>query len=386
MDALIIGAGITGATIARELANNGLNIIIWDKRSHIGGNAYDYVDDHGILVHKYGPHTFHTNKLDLYEYINRFSEWTDFKLKCGAYINGRITPTPFNFKTIDTYFPGIKAKLIKQSLMKCFSNRKTITVLEALSARDYYIREYAEFLYNNDYKLYTSKQWGIPLENIDVSIFKRVPLQLSFDEGYFLDRYQVMPKYGYTSFFKNLLDHENIKVILEKDALEHLSIGTDDRVYIDGNEVSGPVIYTGPLDELFSCSEGELQYRSVVYQLEYEPIVSKQPYPVVAYPQDEEYTRITEYKKLTRQKVMGTTFSKEFPLKYKRQCLLEPYYPVNTTESDYVYNKYKIKADKVKKLYICGRLGDFKYYNMDMALERALDISKNIIRLNFHRG
>lgn len=376
MNALVIGCGLTGSVVARFLAEE-LNkkVVIWERRNHIGGNMYDYYDEHNILVHRYGPHIFHTNNKKIYDFICRFAKWEKYKLTYMAYINGKFTPTPFNFKTIDDYFTENEAADLKERIKKVFAGRDTATVLEVLNCSDEKIRAYAQFLFDNDYSLYTAKQWGVPASEIDPSVLKRVPLRFSYDVGYFDDKYQVMPVATYTEFFKNLLNHPNIKVETGVEALEYLKI-KETQILIDGKAPNIPVIYTGALDELFGLSEGKLPYRSLRFEWKYENIDSKQDAPVVAYPQAEGFTRITEYKKLPVQNVKGTTYAVEYPLTYNDNEKMEPYYPVLTESSQNIYKKYLEKAKAVNNLYCAGRLADFKYYNMDQALERALNLCK----------
>ena len=376
MDALVVGCGLTGSVVARFLAEKlNKNVVIWERRNHIGGNMYDYYDEHNILVHKYGPHIFHTNNKKIYDFICRFAKWEKYKLTYMVYMNGKFTPTPFNFTTIDDYFTESEAADLKERIKKVFAGSDTATVLEVLNCSDEKIRAYAQFLFDNDYSLYTAKQWGVPASEIDPSVLKRVPLRFSYDVGYFDDKYQVMPADTYTDFFKNLLNHPNIKVETGVEALEHLKIDGKE-ILIDGKAQNIPVIYTGALDELFGLSEGKLPYRSLRFEWKYENIDSKQDAPVVAYPQAEGFTRITEYKKLPVQNVKGTTYAVEYPLTYNENGKMEPYYPVLTENSQNIYKKYLEKAKAVNNLYCAGRLADFKYYNMDQALERALNLCK----------
>ena len=379
MDALIIGCGLTGAVIARQLAECGKKVQIWERRKHIGGNMYDYVDAHGFLVQKYGPHTFHTQKKELYDYMCRFEAWQDYKLTCGAVWDGKYTPTPFNFTTIDVFYPPKRAAALKNKLAKAFSGRETATVVEVLQHPDPDIRGYAEFLFQNDYAPYTSKQWGISPKDIDSSVLKRVPLRFSYNEGYFDDPYQMMPLHSFTRFFQNLLNHPNIEISLNVEALEHLSVH-EERLFLDGTAYACPVIYSGTLAELFGCIYGRLPYRSLRFEWRYEEIDSFQDAPVVAYPQDKGYTRITEYKKLPVQNRTGSSYALEYPLTYCDGKKQEPYYPVLTEQSQCQYEKYLTLAKKVPTLYPCGRLGDFKYYNMDQALACALELSQRILR------
>lgn len=377
MDCLVIGCGLSGAVIARHLAQQGKQVVIWERRDHIGGNMYDYVDEHGFLVQKYGPHTFHTKQKFLYDYMCQYESWQEYKLTCGAVWNGTYTPTPFNFTTIDTFYPSQKAELLKEKLRTAFAGRSTATVVEVLEHPDPDIRGYAEYLFQNDYAPYTAKQWGVSPQEIDPSVLKRVPLRFSYAEGYFDDPYQVMPVHSFTHFFENLLNHPNIHVRLGVDALEHLQVDGE-KLTMDGEVLSCPVVYTGALDELFGCRFGRLPYRSLRFEWKYQSINSLQNAPVVAYPQESGFTRITEYKKLPVQDRPGTSYAVEYPLPYLEGSCQEPYYPVLTENSQQQYAKYQNLADQISNLTYCGRLADFKYYNMDQALERVLSVCKNI--------
>lgn len=381
MDCLIIGCGLTGAVIARELAEQGRRVTIWERREHIGGNMFDYVDTHGFLVQKYGPHIFHTKEKDLFDYMSRFEQWEPYHLTCGAVWSQKYTPTPFNFKTIDTFFPAGQASLLKEKLRSAFQGRETATVVEVLEHPDPDIRGYAEYLFQNDYAPYTAKQWGVSPDEIDVSVLKRVPLRFSYDEGYFDDPYQAMPAHSYTHFFENLLKHPNITVELGVEALERLTVDeSGGYLAVDGKKTDIPVIYTGALDELFHSACGHLPYRSLRFEWEYQEVESLQDAPVVAYPQAPGFTRITEYKKLPVQQGRGTSYAKEFPLPYQPESHAEPYYPVLTAESQKQYSLYQKKAQCIPNLFCCGRLGDFKYYNMDQALKRALELSHTLLK------
>lgn len=371
MDVLVIGCGLTGAVMARQLAEQGKRVQIWERRDHIGGNMYDYVDEHGFLVQKYGPHAFHTTQKVLYDYISRFEQWREFRLTCGAVWDGKFTPTPFNFTTIDTFYSPEQAKVLKQKLQASFAGRRSATVVEVLEHPDPDVRAYAEYLFEKDYAPYTAKQWGMDPKEIDASVLKRVPLRFSYEDGYFDDQYQVMPVHSYTQFFRNLLDHPNIQVELKVDALARLSV-SDGKLYIDAGPYENLVVYTGALDELFGCVYGRLPYRSLRFEWKYAEKEFFQSAPLVAYPQQPGYTRITEYKRLPAQKGIGTSYAVEYPLAYQPGRHQEPYYPVLTAESQSVYQKYRRKAEQIPNLVCCGRLADFKYYNMDQALERAL--------------
>lgn len=246
-----------------------------------------------------------------------------------------------------------------------------------LDCGDEYIHKFAQYLYDKDYAPYTVKQWGINPEQIDRDIFKRVPILFSYGSKYFDDPHQAMPVNGYTELIDNLLSHKNISVQTNLQALEHLSI-KDKMLFIDDKKADGTVVYTGPIDELFACKYGKLPYRSLRFEWKYEEIDSFQDMPVVAYPQAEGYTRITEYKKLPYQDVKGTTYAVEYPLPYKRGENSEPYYPILTDESKELFAKYSRLAADTKNLVCCGRLADFKYYNMDLAIDRALTVAEQL--------
>lgn len=376
-NAVVVGCGLTGGVIARHLAEQGKKVVILEKRDHIGGNMFDYTDEYGMLVQKYGPHTFHTRKRELYDYMLRFEEWEDYKLTCGAFIDGKCTPTPFNFQTIDDYYSPEDSAELKKHIRAAFPDRETATVVEVMQNPDPLVSGYAKFLFEKDYSLYTAKQWGVSPEEIDPSVLKRVPLRFSYDVGYFDDEFQVMPKHSFTEFFKRLLSHDNITVKLGVNALDHVSV-SDGKLLLNGAQCKTPVIYSGALDELFGGKFGKLPYRSLRFDWKHEDKDSIQDMPVVAYPQAEGFTRITEYNKLPVQCGKGTSYAVEYSLPVNSQSDCEPYYPVLTEESQKQYAKYKALADSVPNLICCGRLGDFKYYNMDQALERALEICEKI--------
>ena len=261
-------------------------------------------------------------------------------------------------------------------LAEVYPGRETVTVVEALGSEDHVIRGYAEYLFEKDYRPYTSKQWGIPPAEIDPSVLKRVPLRMSYGDRYFDDTYQVMPRTTFVDFFRRLLDHPNIAVELGVEALDRLRI-EDGRVVVDGMP-DVHVVYTGALDELFGFVHGRLPYRSLEFEFRRSDQDSFQPAPVVAYPSDPEVVRITEYKKLPVQEGDGTVYALERSLEYEPGKGLEPYYPVLTEESKAVYEGYRSMAESVDNLSFCGRLADFRYYNMDQALRRALELAATL--------
>ena len=380
-DVLVIGCGLSGAVCARQLADTGKKVCILERRNHIGGNMYDYKNKEGILVQKYGPHTFHTDKKMLYEYICKYSGWKEFRLNCGTFMNGKYTPMPFNFETIDIFYEKAEAEVIKRTLKQSYPDQVTVSILELLQHPNEVIKKYATFLYETDYKLYTAKQWGVHPKDIDPNVLKRVPVRLNYRTGYFDDVYQVMPEMSYTAFFENLLDSPCIDVRLNTDAGSEISLNeTTGNILYQNRIFEGYVIYTGPVDELFQMKYGALPYRSLEFKWKTEQVKSFQMDPVVAYPQAKGFTRITEYTKLPVQDVGNVTaYAVEYPIPYIEGRHVEPYYPVQTEESGKQHLKYRKLANKYKNLYLCGRLADFQYYNMDQALKKALDTVEQII-------
>ncbi|EGK8096202.1 UDP-galactopyranose mutase [Campylobacter lari] len=370
----IVGAGITGSVLARSIVDHlsDAKVVLIEKRRHIGGNMYDYIDKYGIMVHKYGPHTFHTNSKSIFEFINRFSDWIPYKSSCMAMINDKLTPCPFNYQTIDDFYNMDNAKKIKNALISEFKHRRKVSIVELINSKSMLVKEFATFLFENDYKLYTAKQWDIDVNEIDVSILKRVPIRLSYNKYYFDDLYQVLPSSGYISFFEKLLDHKNIKVITNENALDSFKIDfKTNKILFEGREFQHKLIYTGPLDELMNYQFGVLPYRSLRFKWYHEDIDLKQQAPIVVYPQVKDFTRVVEYKQMPYQKCKGTTYSVEYPEAYVPN-LNEAYYPILTQSNMDIYYKYKKSVRKIHNLYILGRLADYKYYNMDQAIKRAL--------------
>lgn len=379
----IVGSGLAGSVIANRLASSGKKVIIYEKREHTGGNVYDYVDEFGINVHKYGPHIFHTNSDRVYNFLSGFAKFDNYNLVCGSVIDGKCVRTSFDFSSIDTFFPEESNK-IKLSIKNKYGNAKSATILELLDCDNDLIRKFAKFLYDKDYAPYTAKQWGIDINKIDPSIFSRVPVLFSYDSKYFDDKYQGIPSLGYTNLINNLLDDVNITIELNKDALGVLHFD-ENSLKVKGQDSNCIVVYTGMIDSLFEFKYGVLPYRSLRFEFKHENIDSFQQYPVVAYPAAKGYTRITEYKKLPIQNVTGTTYAEEYPITYNNSNNSIPYYPILTNESKEMYAKYYSLAKKYNNLVLCGRLAEFKYYNMDQVVERALEISDLLLaKENFY--
>ena len=378
-DALVVGCGLSGSVIARFLAEEmGKKVLIIDRRDHRSGNMYDYRDENGFLVQQYGPHCFHTTKKELFDYMCRYSEWDRYEVTCMAQIDGKFTPSPFNFQTIDDLYPPEEAEKLKERIRAVYGNADKATIVNMLNCPDDMIRQYAELLFEKDYSLYTAKQWGISPSEIDVSVLKRVPVLFSYKFGYFDDEFQYLPRNGFSAFFDRLLDHPGITVKLNTTA-ESIMAVKDGAVFINGERADVPVIYTGAIDELLGCRYGRLPYRSLRFDMRTENTDSYQDAPLVAYPQAEGFTRITEYTKLPVQPTNGKTkIAVEYPIKYEPDAGTEPYYPIPTDDSAKLYERYVTDASGISGLYLCGRLANFKYYNMDQALENALSMCERL--------
>jgi UDP-galactopyranose mutase len=285
-----------------------------------------------------------------------------------------MSPSPVNFKTIEMYYAPEKARALQKRLMDCYQYEPKVTILELLRNGDPLIKEYADFLFGEDYRPYTVKQWNVKPEDLDVSVLSRVPVRFDYSDRYFDDRFQMMPEGGFTGFFKKMLSHPLIDIKLNTDAPSLLKI-RDNRLYYCDGAVDIPVIYTGAADELFGRKHGKLPYRSLWFDYKTLDTDDYQPAQGCAYPKAAGYTRVTEFTKLPPQDGKGKTIvAFEYPTAYGSDKGKEPYYPVLTAESASIYAKYKSEADKISNLYVCGRLGDFKYYNMDQAVLRALEV------------
>lgn len=377
-DVVIVGAGFSGSIMAYMLATEqNKKVLLVEKRENIAGNMYDFLDNNGIRIQKYGPHTFHTNNEEVYKFITQFCDLEEYKLKCEAVIDNISTPTPFNFKTIDQFYSIEKAERLKKKLIECYGNTKA-TVLELLENEDNDIREYAQFLFDKDYSLYTAKQWGKKPEEIDPSILRRVPVVFNYRDTYFNDKYEGVPENGFTKMFEKMLNNPNITIKLNINALNYIKFNEEkEKLTYCGYDI--PIIYTGAIDELFNYKYGKLPYRSLYFEYKYFNTSNYQNVAIVAHPAGVPYTRITEYTKLPYQHVgEKTVIAIEYPLAYDKNADKgnEPYYPVLTEESQQQYNRYLEYSKKFKNLTLCGRLADFKYYNMDQVIERTLKLYK----------
>lgn len=378
-DCIVIGSGFAGATAADILAREkGKKVLVIEKRSHIGGNCYDVKDKHGILIHQYGPHIFHTNNKEVYEYLSLFTEWYDYSHEVEGYIDGEYMPVPFNLNTLRQVYGQEKAEILEEKLKAAYGEGSRVPILELRKNKDKDIRDIAEFVYQKIFLKYTMKQWGQKPEEIDPAVTGRVPVLISYDNRYFQDTYQGMPLEGYTPVFEKMLAHPNIDVVAGTDALSILKFEEDGRVLYEGREFNGTIIYTGPVDELFGCRYGKLPYRSLDFRFEYFKKDEYQPKAVVNYTVSEDYTRITEFKKLTGQKAEGTTIMKEYPKAYTGENGQIPYYSIANEENNKLYEKYRQLAQNYKDMHLLGRLAEYKYYNIDAIVAHALETVRSI--------
>lgn len=380
-DSIIIGAGCAGAVAARKLAEKNKRVLIIEQRSHVGGNCYDEKDSQGILIHKYGPHIFHTNQKNVYEFLSKYTKWYAYRHEVVGNVNGKLLPIPFNLNTIRMVYGEKKGEQLERELIAAYGKDSRVPILELKNSSSKEIQDIASFVYENIFLKYTMKQWGQTPEQIDSAVTARVPVLLSYDNRYFQDKYQGMPLYGYTKMFERMLEHENITVNTNTKAEEIITIKEKEAVYFDGKPFEGPVIYTGALDELFQCRFGRLPYRSLDFKLEQHPISFYQSHGVVNYTVSEEYTRITEFKYLTGQEEEiknCTTIMKEYPHAYTGEEGQLPYYAIMNEENNTLYQKYVSLVEQIPNFYLLGRLAEYKYYNIDAIVGKALEIGEKL--------
>ncbi|HET6724726.1 MAG TPA: UDP-galactopyranose mutase [Gammaproteobacteria bacterium] len=361
-DAVVVGAGFTGSTIAERLASRfDQTVLIIDRRDHIGGNAYDEHNRDGILVHKYGPHIFHTNSERVWRYLSQFTEWRPYEHHVLGSVEGALVPIPFNFNTLRMLFPEVMARRLEEKLVACYGFGGRVPILKLRESDDAEVKELAQYVYKHVFESYTRKQWGLEPDELSPHVTARVPVRLSRDDRYFQDTYQAMPADGYARLFRRLLHHPNIRLMLNTDYRDIESDVGCDAIY-----------YTGPIDEYFNYRYGPLPYRSLRFDVRTEGRDRHQPVGTVNYPCQYDYTRITEQKHLTGQKSQVTTLVYEYPRAHT-PGETEPYYPIPRDETKCIYAKYRQAARKLDgKVTFCGRLGGYQYYNMDQAVATAL--------------
>lgn len=377
-DFIIVGAGFAGTILAERLASqNGKRVLLIEQRDHIAGNMYDYYDVNGVLVHKYGPHLFRTNSPRVLSYISQFTDWHPYQHRVLANVQDQLIPVPFNLTSIERLLPD-SAEQLKAMLITEFGMDVKVPVSVLRNHADARIREFGEFVFENVYLNYTTKQWGDKPENLDFeTITARVPVHISYDDRYFQEQHQALPKEGYTKMFERMLGNPLIEVRLGVKAKDVLSFdeSTSKVLYI-GAPFDGGLIYTGPIDELFNFKFGELPYRSLRFDLESHDMDLYQPCATVNYPNTELYTRITEYKHLMANSPAKTTIMKEYPQAYDRNIPAQsiPYYPIPKDSNAALYDKYLELTRQFPQLMLVGRLAEYRYYDMNNIIERALDV------------
>lgn len=356
-DYLVVGAGFAGSVIAERLARRyGQKVLLCDKRPHIGGNAYDYYNEHGLLIHKYGPHIFHTNSKEVFDYLSQFTPWRPYEHRVVAEVDGKLVPVPINLDTVNKLY-GLNLTT-PEEVEQFFAQRAEI-VEQVRTSEDVVVGRVGRDLYEKMFRGYTRKQWGLDPSELDAQVTARIPVRTNQDDRYFTDAYQAMPKFGYTRMFENMLDHPNIKIMLNTDY-------RDVQSYIPYREL----VYSGPIDEYFDCRYGKLPYRSLEFKHETKDDAQFQSAPVVNYPNEQvPYTRITEFKYLTGQEHQKTSIVYEYP-----RAEGDPYYPVPRPENALLYKQYQALAEATPNVHFVGRLATYKYYNMDQIVAQALSV------------
>jgi UDP-galactopyranose mutase len=360
-DFLIVGAGFAGSVLAERLASVlGCKVLIVEKRQHIGGNAFDRYDDHGVLIHPYGPHIFHTNSADVFDYLSRFTEWRPYQHRVLASVDGQLVPLPINLDTVNRLY-GLNLNAFEmEEWLESVAEQKD----EIRNSEDVIVSKVGRELYNKFFRGYTRKQWGLDPSQLDASVTARVPTRTNRDDRYFSDTFQAMPAHGYTRMFEKMLDHPNIKVMLNTDyrEIEHLVPWQH-------------MIYTGPVDAFFGFRYGKLPYRSIRFEHRTLPQEQFQQVGTVNYPNDYGYTRISEFKHITGQRSAHTSVVYEFPCAEG-----DPYYPVPRPENAALFRRYEAEAEREAKVTFTGRLATYKYYNMDQVVGQSLAVFKRLVK------
>jgi UDP-galactopyranose mutase len=360
MKALIAGAGFAGSITARGLAEAGVEVAVVDRRDHIGGNAYDRIDESGVLIHEYGPHIFHTNSQRVVDWLSRFTEWRAYEHRVLAEVDGQQLPLPINRTTLN----GLYALSLDESGAAAFLERVREPRDRILNSEDVVLSSVGRDLCEKFFAGYTRKQWGLELAQLSAGVAARIPTRTNDDDRYFTDRFQAMPSQGYTAMFQKILDHSRICTILGTDFEE-----------VRGKIDADFIVYTGPLDAYFGHCFGKLPYRSLRFEHEHFPEIERmQAVGTVNYPNTHAYTRITEFKHLTGQTHSGTSIVREFPCSDG-----DPYYPVPRPENEQLFKRYLELADRESDVHFIGRLAQYRYYNMDQVVASAIALSEKLV-------
>lgn len=371
---IVVGTGFSGAVIARKMAEEfNEPVLVVEKRNHIAGNMYDERSEHGIMVQKYGPHVVVTNHWAIIKYLSQYSEMVQHTVKELSYIDDCYVRLPFNFESMQQLIGPEQAEPLIQKLRIQFTGRDRVPVGELVKNQDIGIATFANLLFTKAYRTYIAKQWGVPPEILDNSIMDRVPFAIGYDERYMNKDFQYIPEKGFSTLFEKLLNHPNISIQLNIDAVPHITFDDNQGLVFYDEEPVDLLVYTGPMDELFSLKFGELPYRSL--QISYDWFDKERIYPeaIISFPQADKFTRRTEYKFLTpgNEQARGTIVATEYPLAYVKGGENAPYYPVITERTKSIHLRYKGEAKKYPGLFCCGRLADFSYLNMDECIINA---------------
>lgn len=364
---LVVGCGFSGASIARKLAEDlQQDVIVIDSKEHIGGNSYDYIDHNGICIHKYGTHIFHTNNTEVWHFLSRFTAWHPYMHEVKGLVDGQEVPIPFNLNSIRQVFPDSIAQKLEEKLIDKFGFNVKVPILELRRSEDKQLEFLADYVYEKIFLEYTLKQWHLKPEELDPAVTGRVPVYISRDNRYFQDKYQGIPRHGYTALIQNMLDHPRIKVLLNTP----YSAVKNDIAYQN-------LFYSGPIDEFFEYKYGELPYRSLEFDfVEYDREYF-QANSVINYPCNYDFTRIGEYKYFLKDQSPRTVVSFEYPADFIRNHN-DRYYPIVKPENLKLYQRYTQDAEALSNVWFLGRLGEYKYYDMDKAVYRSLEIFNSI--------
>ncbi|MDY6459286.1 UDP-galactopyranose mutase [Acinetobacter faecalis] len=361
MKILIVGAGFAGSVCARELAEAGHQILVIDRRDHIAGNAFDVKDEYGILIHQYGPHIFHTNSERIFNYLSKFTEWYQYEHRVRGVVNGKEYPFPINRDTLNQLY---NLDLTEEQAAEFFDKvREPKDKIQ--TSEDVVLNSVGRDLYEKFFLNYTKKQWGLDPSQLKAGVAARIPTRTNSDDRYFTDTYQAMPLYGYTAMFENLLNHPNIEV----------KLATEFKDILNENVDFDHMVYTGPIDAFYDFKFGHLPYRSL--RFEHEHLENKEQYQSVGtvnYPNDFDFTRITEFKHLTGQKHSSTSIVREYPIDAG-----DPYYPIPRDENEKLFKQYQALANNEEKVTFVGRLAEYRYYNMDQVVGAALNAVDKIL-------
>lgn len=375
-DFIIVGAGIAGITAAEQLANiYNKKVLLIDKNDHIGGNCYDYYNEDGILVHKYGPHIFHTDNEKVYNYLSLFTGWNIYNHKVVCNISDTLLPIPFNMISIEKGMPEYEQDITTALITEhCVNDRIPLSKLKESKNPD--IQKLVKYISDNIYFPYIQKQYGLPAEQLDTTDID-TSVVISYDCRYYHDAYQATPSDGYTVMFENMLANHNITILLEKDYKDILSVDYDTgKIYCNEDEFTGEIIFTGAIDEFFNYKYGMLPYRSSVFMNETVNEIHFQENATITYPDKYHFTQITEYKYLTGQQAPDTTIQFEFPVKYNPEFEESsiPYYPIPERENMVLYEKYEKLTEDYPQITFIGRLAQYKYIKMDEIVDNTLKL------------